>query len=313
MLRCGTVGPFRSLTNANGYPYTCQNSVLLNETPVSTLQSTSGARSARSARTQTARRKTVRAGAGTEVLELPLRLLEHLVDARESIGVSDLARTFDASKATVYRHLRALAKRGYVQQDPVTQRYAAGVKLFILGERLRDRFDVLGAARQEMVKLRDETGQAVTLSTLVENQAVVLELLQGHTIVEFGTRPGTALDLHASAHGKVALAFGPPDLIEQCTPKTMKAWTPQTLRTRAALERAVAQVRTRGYSTAANEVLPGVNALAAPIFDHRGGYAGALAIVGSTQYIAAQPSQQQLALVTGAAQRVSRALGWKPR
>jgi len=281
---------------------------------VSTLQPTSGARSARSTRTQAARRKPARGpAAGTEVLELPLRLLEHLVDSRESIGVSDLARTFDASKATVYRHLRALAKRGYVQQDPATQRYTAGVKLFVLGERLRDRFDVLGAARQEMVRLRDETGQAVTLSTLVENQVVVLELLQGHTIVEFGTRPGTALDLHASAHGKVALAFGPPGLIEQCNPKTMKAWTPQTLRTRAALDRAVAQVRTRGYSTAANEVLPGVNALAAPIFDHRGGYAGALAIVGSTQYIAAQPSQQQLALVTGAAQRVSRSLGWKPR
>ncbi|MGE5794642.1 MAG: IclR family transcriptional regulator [Bacteroidota bacterium] len=249
----------------------------------------------------------------TETVDLSLRLLERLADAREPVGVSELAREFGSSKATVYRHLQAMARHGFVRQDPATQRYQAGVKLFILGERLRDRFDVLGAARQEMAPLRDETGQAVTVSALVEDQVVVLELLQGRTIVEFGTRPGTVLDLHASAHGKVALAFGPPALAERSCARPLKPWTPQTIRTRPALERAIAQVRARGWATAPNEVLPGVNALAAPIFDHRGAYAGAIAIVGSTQYIAATPAPQQLALVTGAAQRISRELGWRER
>ena len=90
-------------------------------------------------------------------------------------------------------------------------RYAAGIKLFILGERLRERFDVLPIAREDMLRLREETGQPATLSALVENKVVVLEVLQGHQIVNFGTQPGTVLDLHASAHGNVALAFGPPD------------------------------------------------------------------------------------------------------
>jgi DNA-binding IclR family transcriptional regulator len=253
------------------------------------------------------------AAPATETVDLSLRLLERLADAREPAGVSELAREFGSSKATVYRHLQALAKHGFVSQDPATQRYQAGVKLFILGERLRDRFDVLAGARKEMAPLRDETGQAVTVSALVEDQVLVLELLQGRTIVEFGTRPGTVLDLHASAHGKVALAFGPADLAERSLGRPLKPWTPQTIRTRPALERAVAQVRARGWATAPNEVLPGVNALAAPIFDHRGAYAGAIAIVGSTQYIAATPTSQQVALVTGAAQRISRELGWRPR
>jgi DNA-binding IclR family transcriptional regulator len=251
--------------------------------------------------------------AATETLDLSLRLLERLAGAREPVGVSDLAREFGSSKATVYRHVQTLARHGFVRQDPATQRYQAGVKLFILGERLRDRFDVLAAARKEMAPLRDETGQAVTVSALVEDQVLVLELLQGRTIVEFGTRPGTVLDLHASAHGKVALAFGPADLQERSLARPLKPWTPQTIRTRPALERAIAQVRARGWATAPNEVLPAVNALAAPIFDHRGAYAGAIAIVGSTQYIAATPTPQQIALVTGTAQRVSRELGFRPR
>ena len=78
-------------------------------------------------------------------------------------------------------------------------------------------------AREEMARLRDETGQPATLSALMENQVVVLEVLQGHAIVNFGTQPGTVLDLHASAHGNVALAFGPEDLMEHCLGETAQS------------------------------------------------------------------------------------------
>ena len=249
----------------------------------------------------------------TETVDLSLRLLERLASSRESIGVSELAREFGSSKATVYRHLQALVLHGFVHQESTTMRYTAGIKLFILGERLRERFDILAVAREEMAKLRDETGQPATLSALVEGQVVVLEVLQGPAIVNFATQPGTVLDLHASAHGKVALAFGPEGLLERCVARGLKAWTPQTICSPSALERAVAQVRSRGWATAPNQVLRGVNGLAAPVFNHAGGYVGAVAIAGSVQYIPASPPQEQIRAVTQTAVRISRKLGWHAR
>jgi len=252
-------------------------------------------------------------GPATETVDLSLRLLERLASSRESIGVSELAREFAASKATVYRHLQALLQHGFVHQEAATLRYAAGIKLFILGERLRERFDVLPVAREDMARLRDQTGQPATLSALVESQVVVLEVLQGHAIVNFGTQAGTVLDLHASAHGKVALAFGPEGLMERCLAGPLRAWTPETICSPSALQRAVAQVRSRGWATAANQVLPGVNGLAAPVFNHAGGYVGAVAIAGSIQYIPASPPQEQIRAVTQTAERISRKLGWHGR
>src|SRR5215475_4853276 len=168
-------------------------------------------------------------GPATETVDLSLRLLERLAASRESLGVSELAREFASSKATVYRHLQTLVLHGFVHQESKTMRYAAGIKLFILGERLRERFDILAVAREDMARLREETGQPVTLSTLVENQVVVLEVMQGHAIVNFGTQPGTVLDLHASAHGNIALAFGPESLMEHCLAGPLKSWTPHTI------------------------------------------------------------------------------------
>ena len=244
-----------------------------------------------------------------ETADLTLRLLEHLAAQPGQSGVTELAQHFATSKATIFRHLRTLANRQFVRQDPMTLRYEAGIRLFQLGELLRERFDILGAARSEMNRLRDETGQAVTITTLTENQVIVLELVQGRTVVEFGVRRGTQMGLHCSAHGKIALAFGPASVLERCLKAPLTAFSPDTVTDPAQLQKQIAQIKKQGWSTAANEVLFGVNALAAPIFDHRGGYAGAIAIVGSTQYIGAKPKPQQLAMVQEAAQRISKTLG----
>ena len=246
-----------------------------------------------------------------ETADLTLRLLEYLALQPAQCGVTELAQAFDTSKTTIHRHLRTLANRGFVRQDPLTLRYEPAIKLFQLGESLRERFGILGAARDELARLRDETGQAVTLSALVEGEVTVLELVQGRTVVEFGIRPGTQMGLHCSAHGKVTLAFGPAALLTRCLLAPLAASSKNTVTSPALLRKQVAAVKKQGWATAANEVVYGVNALAAPVFDHRGAYVGAIAIVGSTQYIGPKPEPKQVAMVQGAARRISQNLGWR--
>lgn len=265
----------------------------------------------RAATASRARRAARADGAARETADLTLRLLEHLAGEAGQCGVTELAQRFDTSKATIHRHLRTLTRHDFARQDPVTQRYEPGIKLFLLGERLRARFGIEAAAREALVALRDACGQAVTLTAPTSSGVVVLDLVQGHSVIEFGIRPGTVMDLHASAHGKVALAFGAPELLAACTAAPLAARSRDTITDPAQLRRQIAQVKRQGWATAANEVLFGVNALAAPVFDHRGAFAGAIAIVGSTQYVPAKPDAAQIDMVCAAARRVSEQLGWR--
>ncbi|MES2511986.1 MAG: IclR family transcriptional regulator [Pseudomonadota bacterium] len=250
-----------------------------------------------------------RAKAATGTVDLSLYVLEYLVASRKPVGLPELAQVFNTSKPTVYRHIQALVKHGFARKDEETSRYEAGIKLLVLGEALRERFNILGAARKEMAALRDATGQAISLSTLVNDEVITLELLQGRTVVDFGVKPGTQMDLHATAHGKVSLAFGPPRLLEELCLTPLKLWTTGTIKTPLVLRKSIKAVQKSGWATAANELVGGVNAIAAPIFDHREAYAGAIAIIGSTSLIAAKPTDEFIELVTAAAHRVSQALG----
>lgn len=256
---------------------------------------------------------TLAGASDLDSVDLVVRLLELLADSREPRGVTDLARALDISKARAHRHLRALMRRGYVRQDPRTEAYEIGVKLLTLGEAVRDRFDIARIARPVMVGLRDATGLAVTASALVEGEVTILEMLQGKTLIDFAIRPGARLDFHASAHGLVALAFGPDVVAEAALASPLKAWTRRTLTDPAAVRARVAEVRRQGWATAADGVQVGVNALAAPVFDHHGGLAGALALVGATQFLADRPTDEMVGLLTAAAAEASRTLGWEGR
>ena len=248
--------------------------------------------------------------AGTSTLDLALRIVEFLAFQSAPTALGEIAQAFGASKPTVYRHLATLQRFGFVRQDPLTSRYEAGLKLMVLGEAQRSRFDIVGRARAELMSLRDLTGQAVTICQMVDGEVVVLELVQGRTIIEFAIRPGTRLDLHASAHGKIWLAFGPTRLIDDIVARPMRAWTSATLIEEDALRSDVARVRVQGWATAPNEVMTGVNTVSAPIFDHRGQLTASIAVVGSTQFIPLEPDPDQVAIVTGCARRISRDLGW---
>ncbi|MCC6778073.1 MAG: IclR family transcriptional regulator [Hyphomicrobiales bacterium] len=238
---------------------------------------------------------------GTGTLDLALRLLENLAHRSQPASLGALAKTFSASKATVYRHLQALRAQDFVHQNDHSGEYEIGIKLVVLGEAARGRFDIVRAGRAELIALRDTTRQAATVCGMVQDAMVVLDLIQGHTVIEFGVRPGTRMTLDASAHGKAWLAFSD------------AARTHVSAGRVATLAPELARIRKRGWATAPSEVVAGVNALAAPVFDHTGGMTGSIAIVGATQFIPPEPARAQIEAVVGAARRISRALGWQPR
>ncbi len=247
---------------------------------------------------------------GTSTLDLALRAVEYLVQQSRPVPLAQIAEALSSSKATIYRHLVTLQRHGFVRQEPETGRYEAGIKLMVLGESLRQRFDIVSAARADLMTLRDHTGQAVTVCAAIDAELIVLELIQGRTLIEFATRPGTRLAFHASAHGKIWLAFGSQERLADIANGPLQAWTPATIVSRDALLAELDAVRERGWATAPNEVITGVNTLAAPVFDHRQTLVGSIAIVGATQFIPPVPDPEQIREVVGTAARISRGLTW---
>jgi len=250
-----------------------------------------------------------------ETVDLSLRLLEATRDLeRTSRRLRELAREFAASKATVYRHLQTLMLHGFVRQEATTMRYAAGIKLFILGERLRERFDVLPIARDDLARLRDETGQPADLVRAGRRSGRGSGSSAGSRDRQFrnATRNRARSSCERPRKRRVGVRSRGPDGVLPGETASKRGHRTRSAR-RVLFSVPWRRLRARGWATAPNRVLEGVNGLAAPLFNHGGDYAGAVAIAGSIQYIPASPPPVQIRAVTQTAERISRKLGWNGR
>lgn len=244
---------------------------------------------------------------GVRSVRTALDVLEAVAFSGNEMGVTQIADRLKLTKGSVHRHLLTLVERGYLTQNQVTSRYAIGAKGRLLA-RLAPEADLARIAEGPMRELRDRCGLSVVLSSMTPRGALVMLTIAGTSAIEIGVRPGSELPYHASAQGKVMLAFAPP-AVQQRALAARPRLTPNTPTDIAAIESDMARIVRRGYGTAPEETMIGINAVAAPIFDATNACVASVALVGSIQFLPANPSA---ALVNGlktCAHDISRQLG----
>lgn len=145
---------------------------------------------------------------GVQAVATALAVLEAVAFADEQLGVTQVAERLGQTKGAIYRHLQTLVNGGYLVQNPRTSRYGVGVKCRLLAG-LPNEADRFANAEEAMRVLRDRFGHRVVLSARTPTGALVMSKMAGTSAIEIGVRPGSELPFHASAQGKVILAFLP--------------------------------------------------------------------------------------------------------
>jgi len=255
-----------------------------------------------------ARIQTAEDAGGVRSLQLAIDVLEAVAFADEELGVTQIAERLGVTKGSVHRHLSTWVSRGYLVQNPTTSRYAIGPKSRLL-TRLAPDADIIHLAAGPMRELRDALGHTVVLSEMTPSGALVLAKLVGPSPIEIGVRAGSELAFHATAQGKVMLAFAPRPFQMRVLGRRLQAFTEKTITSVERIEKALQETVKRGYAAAPEESMLGINAIAAPIFDHDDACIGALAIVGSIQFLPDKSRPADIAALARASQQISHKLG----
>jgi DNA-binding IclR family transcriptional regulator len=250
-------------------------------------------------------------GGGVQAVVFALDTLEYIAQHQASVGVTELARAFSTTKSRMHRHLQTLMTAGYLVREPQTERYRVSARLVALGQAVSEGFELARAARDVTRELRDKLGHAVVLSQTEREGVRIVLLVPSRSNIEIAVKPGSLLRFHASAQGKITLAFGDPALLENALAGDLPMSTGYTITDPLRLRSEIELTRRRGWATAPNEAMIGLNALAAPVFDALGHFTGSIAIVDSIQFIPENPSIEQVREITEAAAQVSLNLGYR--
>ena len=238
-------------------------------------------------------------------VERAIGLLDALERGGEH-GTNELARTTGLSPSTVSRVLATLAAGGLVEHVPATGRYRLGLRLVELGGAALAGTDLREVARPHLQALVRATGETATLSAPAEGRAITVDFVQSGASVQSVARLGRPSIAHATATGKVLLAFGS---VAELPPEPLERFTPRTTTSRVELARELERARARGYAEAAGEREEDLNAIAAPVRGVHGELVAILGVQGPAGRFGPDAMEAALPALLERAAALSRTLG----
>lgn len=214
---------------------------------------------------------------GVESVARALDILEGLIVGPRRL--SDLARETGLRPSTTHRLLATLVASGHVQRV-ATGEYALGLRTMRLaanGQRDLDKFqDVVAPYLGRVHRVSRKT---TNLFAIDDASTMLIGRLDNADTPMLNVRIGSRLPSHATASGKVSLAFRDPAVVRRAVRMMqLQPFTPNTITDPVQLLDELDRVREQGFAWSNREYSTRTVGIGAPVFDDTEQLVGALSI-----------------------------------
>lgn len=210
-----------------------------------------------------------------ESVQRAIDVLDTLADAGSELGTNEIARRTGINVSSISRLLSTLATAGLVQHLPSSGRYRLGVRILQLAGAARAGLDIRSVSRPYLEELTGETGETSTLSLPGEHDLMTIDFVQSPRSVRSVAEIGRNSSAHATAAGKIFLAWG-----GRLPAGDLVVYTDRTIVDRHALTVDIERARERGWAQALGEREDDLNGVAVPVLDQAGQLRAVLGVQG---------------------------------
>lgn len=196
-------------------------------------------------------------------------------------GVTELSDHLDISKAGVHSHLATLEQKELVVRSG--DAYRLSLRFLDFGEAAKNNVEFYGIVKEKLDSLGKETGEVAQFMVEEHGLGVYLYKSQGSSGIQTSSYVGNRKHLHCTALGKAILAHLPDERVHEIIDRRgLPAQTENTITDEGALFDELADVRERGYAVDEEEVLKGLQCVAAPVRNQNGDLLGSISVTVPT-------------------------------
>ena len=231
---------------------------------------------------------------------------------RPELSVSELSMELGVHKSTVSRLLATLAAENLVNRNPDNGKYRLGMGLIELSGSVVLHQDLRQIAKPYLRQLSELTQETVNLAVLENDATINIEQAVSYDRRVLGIGwVGRRAPLHASSTGKIFLAFSTNEVLTSLIQNPLPEFTPRTITDSQNLLKNMDKIRLQGYATGLEELEIGLNAVAAPIYNHNKDVIAAISVTGPPSRLSKQRINKEVSKqVCDYAKRISADLGY---
>jgi DNA-binding IclR family transcriptional regulator len=236
-------------------------------------------------------------------------ILKALARLAPSAALSRLADELGMPAAKAHRYLQSFIASGLAEQDPLSGRYRLGPEMLAIGLTALGRLDITEVAAKRLGELRDRIGQTCLLAVWGNRGPTVVLVREAPGAVTVVTRVGSVLPLLGSATGLAFAAFLARVDIASAAFDELHELQGQLDLPASPLSTRLEAIRKAGLAEVHGLLVPGIDALAAPVFGFDGGMAGVIATLGPNTRFEARPESPAAEALLACAKAMGAELG----
>lgn len=232
-----------------------------------------------------------------------------LVAQYPGLGVTELAKRSENTKARTFRLLTTLENRGLVQRDSLAT-YTLGHRVLHLGIAAQEQVSLVRLAHDILRNIGAKFDESVQIRVRDGLHSVCVARRESTQVLRVHSDVGNRRPLHAGAASKLLLAFAPEEIQQAVLASELQRFTPNTIVHRSKLAQELARIRTQGYATSFGEMTLDAVAVGAPVYDVGGNVVAALSVSAPNSRVSKNVLQSIVDLVIASARELSAALGY---
>ncbi len=252
----------------------------------------------------------------SQSLERGLAILGCFTPERPVLGIADIADELGMSRSTTHRYVITLVALGYLEQG-ASRKYRLGLRVTDLGMSALNSTGLREHARPYLEELRQRTSYTTSVGVLDGTEVLYVDRVRsyrrGQNQVDLGLQAGSRVPAHATAMGKLLLAFLPDSQQREVLAeiKPVKRG-PNTITSKKALRTELEKVRDDAFAVDDEELAPGLLAIAAPVRNEARDVVAAVSLAAPSSMIALEELIDALGPhLVSTADRVSARLGYR--
>ncbi|MFH5207327.1 IclR family transcriptional regulator domain-containing protein [Antrihabitans spumae] len=203
-----------------------------------------------------------------EALARGLHVLRSFSVDRPSMSLSDVARETDLARPTARRILLTLEELGYVRASHAG--YALTPRVLELGMAYVGALNLWDMARPHMEQLVAHTGESSSMAQLDGSDIVYVARVAVPKLIALRVDIGTRFPALVTSQGKVLLAALNAEKVLEVLAEPSRSGLPVATFAPSQVDDILAEIRTRGWALADQDLAPGIRSIAVPVRDGRG-------------------------------------------
>jgi len=199
-----------------------------------------------------------------------LAIMNAVANASRPLSIADLVDELGLAKPTVHRIASQLEEENFLQRNPNDKRFVVGSKLMEFSTSILSNNSVGAPRRAILEALSNEIGETCNCTMLDGYHTVYFDRVECNWPIKINLHPGSKLPLHATASGKLFLAYmKKSDRDRILDAAELNASTEHTYTSVDDLKEHLKMVKSKGIAFDNEEFIDGMIAIAVPVFNSK--------------------------------------------